>query len=348
MHAGSRYVPGMCVCTSCVALHGVVACRCFCSHIELDCVADSAASGSAASRASITPSGESSHAAFLCSVLMVPSSRPAMRCISRCASSKNVASLAHRLPLINPGASVFCKRGAGLAGSLISRRTLRPGTIMQTAKSDNDDEKIDEERAKLDRLFKMSSALDSATESKSGTPSSGLDDNSGNDNSAGTPKSDVSSADGSDTTFAADYTLPPTGDVNIPGKEDTTDASTSQPASGVRDVGVGGRGGEGGGGGQVADTMEQAMSQSHAAIISAVLSGTRGLTVSVNLDILDYTSRSVWPSHVDLLNHGSKLLNRTQINSNSLSSASFSNLRFYVCCPRLNGSSCRFLKKNVC
>jgi len=324
-------VPGMCVCASCVTLHGVVACRCFCSHIELDCVADSAASGSAGSRGGITPSGESSHAAFLCSMLMVPSSRPAMRCISQCASSKNVASLVHGLPLINPGSSVFCKRGAGLAGFLISRRSLRPGTIMQTAKSDNDDEKIDEERAKLDRLFKMSSALDSATESTSGTPSSGLDDNSSNDNSADTPKSDVSSADGSDrTTFAADYTLPVTGDVNIPEQEDTTDARTSQPASGVRDVGVGGRGGEGGGGGQVADTMEQAMSQSHAAIISAVLSGTRGLTVSVNLDELDYTSRSVWPSHVDLLNHGSK-----QINSNSLSSASFSNLRFYVSCPRL-------------
>lgn len=44
--------------------------------------------------------------------------------------------------------------------------------------------------------------------------------------------------------------------------------------------------------GQVADTMEQGMLQSHAAIISAIVSGSRSLLVNVNVAELDPTSRA--------------------------------------------------------
>lgn len=57
--------------------------------------------------------------------------------------------------------------------------------------------------------------------------------------------------------------------------------------------------------GQVADTMEQAMTQSHASIVSAILSGSRALTITVNLPELDPFSRGynetsvyVWSSSV--------------------------------------------------
>jgi hypothetical protein len=160
---------------------------------------------------------------------------------------------------------------------------------------DDDEEeraRLEEERAKLNRMFKLG-APDDVSEDAENVPDEGRTA-SGDDpvSSSAAEDTGIQSAPDADAISRLNRILADGGSLQQVIPQDDGFATDVSIAEARRRLEA--EGGEAQASelvGQVADSMEQGMTQSHAAIISAIVSGTTSLLVSVNVPELDPTSR---------------------------------------------------------
>ena len=217
-----------------------------------------------------------------------------------------MSDLVQRMNLRLPAPAICSRDRAPLRTALGARGVLRMQSDTPGRPEDGNDEeraRLEEERAKLGHMFNLGSpdastplpdvaAQDAAGDVSGGGSVPGED---------GTMSGNIPPADVTDREPAADADA--VARLNSILAEGGSEAQVVPQAQGgfATDVSLGearrrveaegGKVDAGGDVGQVADTMGQGMAQSHAAIISALLSGYRSLIINVNVPELDPSSR---------------------------------------------------------